>query len=121
MRRREFVAEIALTSMAGALKLPAQSSANESSSQASSGTSSDLSKILLGSAAGTLRGEMLYRKLGNTGVVVSAIGLCGSHFGSPQLSEQESIRLQHATGWALMRNPYRRLLRNLRARGLGSR
>ncbi len=96
MKRREFVAGLSLTSLAGVLKLQAQPAANNSISQTSTETSSDISKIPIGSTPGTLRGEMLYRKLGNTGVEVSAIGLGGSHFGSPQLTEQESIRLLHA-------------------------
>ena len=44
---------------------------------------------------GTLRGEMLYRKLGTTGETVSAIGLGGSHIGKPSLSEADSIKLIH--------------------------
>ena len=44
---------------------------------------------------GTLRGEMLYRKLGATGETVSAIGLGGSHIGKPALSEAESITMMH--------------------------
>ena len=44
---------------------------------------------------GTLKGEMLYRKLGSTGETVSAIGLGGSHIGKPKLSEAESIKLMH--------------------------
>jgi aryl-alcohol dehydrogenase-like predicted oxidoreductase len=44
---------------------------------------------------GTLRGEMLYRKLGSTGETVSAIGLGGSHIGKPGLSEADSIKLMH--------------------------
>ncbi len=44
---------------------------------------------------GTLRGEMLYRKLGTTGETVSAIGLGGSHIGKPALSEADSIKLMH--------------------------
>ncbi len=44
---------------------------------------------------GTLKGEMLYRKLGTTGETVSAIGLGGSHIGKPALSQAESIKLMH--------------------------
>lgn len=45
--------------------------------------------------AGERRGEMLYRKLGTTGVEVSAIGMGGFHLGQPKLTDQESIRLVH--------------------------
>ncbi|HEY1809519.1 MAG TPA: aldo/keto reductase [Acidobacteriaceae bacterium] len=44
---------------------------------------------------GVLRGEMLYRPLGATGVEVSAIGMGGFHLGQPSLSDDESIRLIH--------------------------
>ncbi|WP_237479730.1 aldo/keto reductase [Lichenibacterium dinghuense] len=44
---------------------------------------------------GTLKGEMLYRKLGTTGETVSAIGLGGSHIGKPKLSEADSVKLMH--------------------------
>jgi aryl-alcohol dehydrogenase-like predicted oxidoreductase len=44
---------------------------------------------------GTLRGEMLYRQLGSTGVEVSAIGMGGFHLGQKQLSDDEAIRLVH--------------------------
>jgi predicted aldo/keto reductase-like oxidoreductase len=45
--------------------------------------------------AGTLRGEMLYRKLGSTGVEVSAIGLGGSHLGQATVQEDEAVRIIH--------------------------
>ena len=48
------------------------------------------------SHAGTLRGEMLYRQLGTTGVEVSAIGLGGSHVGKAYLSDDQSVQLIHA-------------------------
>ncbi len=46
--------------------------------------------------AGELRGDMLYRKLGRTGEVVSAIGFGGSHFSKPGIDEATSLRLCHA-------------------------
>ena len=45
---------------------------------------------------GMLRGEMLYRPLGNTGATVSAIGFGGSHFAKPGITAAESTRLCHA-------------------------
>ena len=80
--------------MAGAVRLRAERPASNPSTSLAD-NSAEISRIPIGSAPGTLHGEMLYRKLGTTGVEVSAIGLGGSHFGSPQLSEQESIRLLH--------------------------
>ena len=45
--------------------------------------------------AGVMRGEMLYRKLGATGVDVSVIGLGGSHLGQPTVTEEMAIRIIH--------------------------
>ena len=45
---------------------------------------------------GERRGDMLYRRLGRTGEVVSAIGLGGSHIAKPPIGEAETIRLIHA-------------------------
>jgi predicted aldo/keto reductase-like oxidoreductase len=44
---------------------------------------------------GTLRGEMLYRDLGATGVQVSVICLGGSHLGQAQVAEEDALRLIH--------------------------
>jgi predicted aldo/keto reductase-like oxidoreductase len=45
--------------------------------------------------AGTMRGEMLYRPLGSTGIEVSVIGLGGSHLGQPTVTEDIAVRLIH--------------------------
>ena len=44
---------------------------------------------------GTMRGEMLYRALGATGVEVSAIGMGGSHLGQATVEEDTALRLIH--------------------------
>jgi len=46
-------------------------------------------------SAGTMKGEMLYRQLGATGVQVSLIGMGGAHLGLPKIEEDEAIRLVH--------------------------
>ena len=42
-----------------------------------------------------MRGEMLYRQLGSTGVEVSLIGMGGYHLGQANLAEDEAVRLVH--------------------------
>jgi aryl-alcohol dehydrogenase-like predicted oxidoreductase len=44
---------------------------------------------------GTMRGEMLYRALGRTGELVSAIGLGGFHIGKKRLTDDEAVKLIH--------------------------
>ena len=53
------------------------------------------SRIPRVTSAGTLKGEMLYRELGATGVQVSLIGIGGAHLGRVPLEEDEAIRLIH--------------------------
>jgi uncharacterized protein len=44
---------------------------------------------------GELRGEMLYRKLGSTGEMVSAIGMGGSHISKATITQQEATKMIH--------------------------
>jgi predicted aldo/keto reductase-like oxidoreductase len=53
------------------------------------------SRIPRVTSAGTLKGEMLYRELGSTGVQVSVIGMGGAHLGLATVEEDEAIRLVH--------------------------
>jgi aryl-alcohol dehydrogenase-like predicted oxidoreductase len=46
--------------------------------------------------AGELRGDMLYRRLGSTGEMVSLIGMGGAHLSRKPLTEQDAVRLVHA-------------------------
>jgi aryl-alcohol dehydrogenase-like predicted oxidoreductase len=66
------------------------------SSVAGEGTSEiGAARIPRVTSAGTRRGEMLYRQLGNTGEQVSVIGMGGSHLGLPTVDEALAIRLVH--------------------------
>jgi len=92
MQRREFLTNAAATaifsaSAAGRAAGPAQAAPEKESSAASS--------IPRVNTAGTMRGEMLYRELGSTGVQVSVIGLGGSHLGRAEVSEELALRLIH--------------------------
>jgi len=78
-----------LKGVAGAGLLPVAAAAQQAPSD-------DIAAIPLATDAGERRGDMLYRTLGATGERVSAIGLGGSHFGKPSLTEDQSIRLLHA-------------------------
>jgi predicted aldo/keto reductase-like oxidoreductase len=46
-------------------------------------------------SAGEMRGEMLYRKLGSTGEMVSAIGIGGSHISKPTITQDAATKLIH--------------------------
>jgi hypothetical protein len=92
MQRRRFLA-----SAVGAAVLAQKSRAiAEPTSTNSEGLQdSGAGRIPVISSAGTMRGEMLYRQLGSTGVDVSVIGMGGSHLGQAKVEEDFAIRLIH--------------------------
>ncbi len=99
MKRREFLSTAAA---AAAVSLSIKSGATEQNASKSEGdampaeTSSKVAaRIPRVEQPGTMRGEMLYRKLGSTGEEVSVIGLGGSHLGQAQVPEDEARRLIH--------------------------
>jgi predicted aldo/keto reductase-like oxidoreductase len=90
MERRSFLKSIAAASAAGSAV------AQQSPTAVTQGDTNRAAAALpRASSAGEMRGEMLYRKLGQTGETVSAIGLGGSHLGKAEVSESEGIRIIH--------------------------
>jgi uncharacterized protein len=90
MQRRQFLSRAAAAAVFSTSAMgrgPAQ--ATEPSS---SGAASRIPRV---TSAGTMRGEMLYRQLGATGVEVSLIGMGGYHLGQANLAEDEAVRLVH--------------------------
>src|SRR3954454_14756933 len=96
MHRRQFLSRSAAALAATAtLQAAAQQSAPLPGTESQAGSKSAAASIPRVTHAGTLRGEMLYRQLGSTGVEVSAIGLGGSHLGQPDVKEEDAIKLIH--------------------------
>jgi uncharacterized protein len=97
MMRREFMSAAAAAAAVASVKSgaqvaderPGEASRTEPSSEAA------VRRIPRVSSPGTMKGEMLYRDLGTTGVQVSVIGLGGSHIGMPKVTEEEALRLIH--------------------------
>ena len=96
MYRRTFLTGSAAAVLAtGSSGLLAHSSALQTAGGDTTSSATAAAKIPRVRDAGTMRGEMLYRKLGATGVEVSVIGLGGSHLGQPTVTEDMAIRLVH--------------------------
>lgn len=97
VHRREFLSSSAAAAAMLSAGAGAQMSSAPSPQPAPTESSSKqaAARIPRVTDAGTRRGEMLYRPLGETGVEVSVIGLGGSHIGEPSVSEAEAIRLIH--------------------------
>ncbi len=71
-----------------------QMGAGQTAAGSSAGAAGQIPRVTQANA-GTMRGEMLYRELGATGVQVSLIGMGGSHLGLATVQEDEAIRLVH--------------------------
>ena len=98
MHRREFLSASALTALA--MSQPAaMGQAQDAEANIPLLTEPDSQnaarRIPRVREAGTMRGEMLYRQLGSTGIEVSVIGLGGSHLGKADVAEDLAIRLVH--------------------------
>jgi len=98
MHRREFLsgsaAAVLLTANCGAARPPQNAEGNQPSPTESRSTDA-AGRIPRVTNPGTLRGEMLYRELGRTGVQVSVIGLGGSHLGQATVTEDTALSLIH--------------------------
>ena len=99
MKRREFMSAAAVAAAAlGIRPLHAAQSMDEMkgeslmTEQSSKQAAARIPRVTL---AGTMKGEMLYRDLGATGVQVSLIGMGGAHLGLATVEEDGAIRLVH--------------------------
>ena len=96
MHRRQFLSRSAAALAATAsLNALAQQGGSLPGTETESGSKSAAANLPRVTHAGTLRGEMLYRPLGSTGVDVSVIGLGGSHLGQAAVTEDDAIKIIH--------------------------
>ena len=97
MQRRQFLTRAAAATLfsANAVANVTQGSETGQPLPTDSSSGAAASRIPRVTNPGTMRGEMLYRALGTTGVEVSAIGMGGSHLGQPTVDEDTAIRLIH--------------------------
>ena len=78
MQRREFLSSAAAAAIVSTSSVGRADESTKKQAEASEASGSVASRIPRVESAGTMRGEMLYRELGSTGVQVSVIGLGGS-------------------------------------------
>jgi aryl-alcohol dehydrogenase-like predicted oxidoreductase len=89
MDRRGFLRGLTAAGLTVSKAFPEQNSAPATADA----SSADVRRLLKLTDPGERRGEMLYRKLGKTGEMVSAIGLGGSHIAKPEVTEEIGIRI----------------------------
>ncbi len=97
MQRRQFLTRAAAATLFSANAIANATQENDTGQPSPTDSSSGgvASRVPRVTSPGTLRGEMLYRPLGTTGVEVSAIGMGGSHLGQATVDEDTAIRLIH--------------------------
>jgi predicted aldo/keto reductase-like oxidoreductase len=97
MQRRQFLTRAAAATLFSANGIASATQEIETGHQLPTGSSAGAAakRIPRVTSPGTMRGEMLYRVLGATGVEVSAIGMGGSHLGQATVEEDTALRLIH--------------------------
>jgi uncharacterized protein len=96
MKRREFITAAAATAAAfGTRSAQSAQSAIGDATMTEHSSKNAAARIPRVTSGGTMKGEMLYRDLGATGVQVSLIGMGGSHLGLANVEEADAIRLVH--------------------------
>ena len=97
MKRREFLSGSAavLATSASLASAQAETSSPSVIRLTDSASAAAAARIPRVKSPGTLRGEMLYRQLGSTGVEVSLIGLGGSRLGRSNISDDDATRIIH--------------------------
>lgn len=94
MERRRFLRSAAAAALVST-RAHAQDPQQPIPSSTDTSSASAATQIPRVTSPGFMRGEMLYRELGSTGVQVSVIGMGGSHLGRPTISEDDAIHLIH--------------------------